>query len=938
MHIGKSCESINYQQRHKKQEKIYHMQMTVEISAKVYEELRKSPLFFVKFYENIRMDENGREFDYSLWKSVNSDLSISFPAQNFGNRANGYCLCLAESATYVEKQDSHGKTYTDENRVNMVFRDVSNSVQDYIICLNSCVSRSQNKDDKYYYLEILWLLDKTFIDVSHLTEAINKYDSRYIPRILDILRHIGHCLSMEKQNILKKVCSSLNGQYDVYMPQLLTEAVQFLQKEIEPGKKNLFQLIDEFFEDWYSVTYANKIGKTNNPLLQLVCWFSNEDKLADYNTLIPLFALVSEKVRLNIVKRYFHDVRCGNTTFNIQLLQQFVDNKFDNFVRYRYCIETPSDKVVLTVPLLCDNIITLYNSYGGTFQTFDGILDFAMTHCDQVHPGINFDLKRIIPTCEHSAVYNTDFKGFVDYQLIRKLNTSKLNDENLLITIRSILDKYGRRLSYPICKYDNDKKLETTILEKCKNAFREKATNGSSQQSNIQCPGIGYKLYEDKWEINVDDKETEILKTLVPPNFSFRKINSKYYVDIQDVSVDVLRKYVNSLPQKYQMVGEDEFLVPSYKEETYDLFLIKTLSEILRMRIVPQKGALVGARFDVFGYWKEIYTTLSDDEKWNVKGEAYKKALSIFKEKESNGVYQRTVASLKKELKINEYNGEYIELKFDRQQLISLISRYYFKETLKDDDGDTRREFLTLSYTDNFKPYCAPTLSETNNPAIDLPFFWCRGKECFHNNLANQTLAEQNDWHHYSLYHMIEIIGFPKLHMTSGGYEPDNVVREFIAVTNKAMQKFKRLKCRGCGHLMFTDKGSGFNRHNYYSCINPNCPEVRIPVYLSYCYKCKKGLIDSRDTKRRPNGWYICPNCLACCDDEQYERQAQRYRIINSPVPERIAKMLGHGHNDKGEYFCPDCGGPIEIVIDDRNGEKRRGCIHCHKVFDDKPY
>ena len=151
---------------------------------------------------------------------------------------------------------------------------------------------------------------------------------------------------------------------------------------------------------------------------------------------------------------------------------------------------------------------------------------------------------------------------------------------------------------------------------------------------------------------------------------------------------------------------------------------------------------------------------------------------------------------MKKELKINEYNGEYFELNFDRQQLISLISRYYFKETLEDDDSDTRREFLTLSYTDNFKPYCAPTLSETNNPAIDLPFFWCRGKECFHNNLANQTLAEQNDWHHYSLYHMIEIIGFPKLHMTSGGYEPDNVVREFIAVTNKAMQKFKRLKCR----------------------------------------------------------------------------------------------------------------------------------------------
>lgn len=240
---------------------------------------------------------------------------------------------------------------------------------------------------------------------------------------------------------------------------------------------------------------------------------------------------------------------------------------------------------------------------------------------------------------------------------------------------------------------------------------------------------------------------------------------------------------------------------------------------------------------------------------------------------------------------------------------------------------------MTLSYTGNFKPYCAPTLSEANNPAIDLPFFWCRGKECFHNNLANQTLAEQNDWRHYTLYHMVEIIGFPKLHMTLGGYEPDNVVREFIAITNKVMQKYKRLKCRGCGHLMFTDKSGGFNRHNYYSCINPNCPEARIPIYLNYCFKCKKGLIDSRDSKRCPNGWYICPTCLACCDDEQYERQAQRFRIINRPVPERIARMLGHGHNDKGKYFCPDCGGPIEFVMDERYGEERRGCPRCHKFF-----
>lgn len=538
--------------------------MTVEISTEVYEELRKYPLFFVKYYKDIRTDENGREYDYSLWKSVNSDYSISFPAQSFWNRKNGYCLCLAESATYVEKRDLHGKTYMDEKQVNMVFHDVSNSVQDYIICLNSCISRSQNKEDKYFFLEILWLLDKTFIDVNHLTEAIKKYDSKFIPCILNILRHIGYCLSVKKQNSLKKVCTSLNGRYDVYTPQILTEAFQFIQKETDTDKKNLFQLIDEFFEDGFGVAYTDKIDKTNNPLLQLVCWFSNEKKLYDYNSLIQLFALVSEKTRLDIVKRYFHDVRCGNTTFDVHLLQQFVDNKFDDFIRYRYCIETPSEKVSLTVPLLCDNIITLYNSKGETFQTFDGILDFAMTHCDQAHPDINFDLAGFIPTCEHSAVYNTYFKGFIDYQLIRKLNTSKLSNENLLITIRSILDKYGQRLSYPICKYDKNKKIETTILEKCKSVFKDKTTNGSSQPNRIQCPGIGI-LYEEKWILKEDDKITEILKTFIPSDSSLRNINSQYYVDIQDVSVAMLRKYVNSLPQKYKMIGEDEFLVPSYK-------------------------------------------------------------------------------------------------------------------------------------------------------------------------------------------------------------------------------------------------------------------------------------------------------------------------------------------------------------------------------------
>ena len=72
--------------------------------------------------------------------------------------------------------------------------------------------------------------------------------------------------------------------------------------------------------------------------------------------------------------------------------------------------------------------------------------------------------------------------------------------------------------------------------------------------------------------------------------------------------------------------------------------------------------------------------------------------------------------------------------------------------------------------------------------------------------MGNQTLSTTDDWHKYSLYHMIEIIGYPKLHPTEAGNEAEDTVRKFIGLANKAMQKYEHLKCRVCGHLLFPSK------------------------------------------------------------------------------------------------------------------------------------
>ena len=172
---------------------------------------------------------------------------------------------------------------------------------------------------------------------------------------------------------------------------------------------------------------------------------------------------------------------------------------------------------------------------------------------------------------------------------------------------------------------------------------------------------------------------------------------------------------------------------------------------------------------------------------------------------------------------------------------------------------------------------------------------------------------------------MSEIIGYTKIHKTDAGYEPDNSIRSFVAALNKARQKFLRFRCIECGHMMFPTRTIGYNVYNRYSCINPLCLEFQKEVYLNFCYKCKTGFIDSRDTKQCPNGWYICPNCLSCCDATLYERMRQRYVSNDKPVPSYITQRLKYAHNNNGIYYCPKCGNKLN--------DNKKYCEICNQTY-----
>lgn len=62
------------------------------------------------------------------------------------------------------------------------------------------------------------------------------------------------------------------------------------------------------------------------------------------------------------------------------------------------------------------------------------------------------------------------------------------------------------------------------------------------------------------------------------------------------LSLDKLKEYIWNIPNKFEVLGNGEFLVHSYKKENveinFDLYLVQEFSDILRMRIFPQKVLL----------------------------------------------------------------------------------------------------------------------------------------------------------------------------------------------------------------------------------------------------------------------------------------------------------------------------------------------------------
>ena len=890
--------------------------MTATTNRRYFNELLKCPLFFMQQKCEVVEKQNcncTKMEERYFYKSIRTEISALIFEEKIVDKMLHleYVLLVAENEVKNNQNESSDSVTFSFHIANPQYNN------DWIIILNSLINRSQNTEDKFPFLFTLWFLNHSDWSINQLEFAIGQYDIKVQPYILKWLQRICRCLSYRKQKQIKEVAHYFNFEYEIYIPTQITDAMKYVTPIISGTNCNLFDLVDHILGDNSEVRF-NKDGNiinhevntnSSNDFICLYKWFVSDKPLKDYQLLRSIYSLVTDKRQLKIIQRYFHDVRLGNVSFDAKLLEQFKDNDYLEFMRYRYCINTPGCKINIGNQLLCDCILTLNETSGKSFQSFNGILDFVINHCDVTNPKIDLGLDRFLPCCNGGAVYNEDFVGFINYSIIISLDDHKFTSENLRKTIINLLDSIGKKKSYFTCKYDNNVKPldeNSKCLDLSKFLKLEK----------LDC--IISATYEDRWVVSSENSKW--LNLFVNKSFKI-SINRDIEITLLDVSVEKMRESIYNIASNYKNEDSGNYIINSTDMNSFECKLLFEYSVPKAMRIYPQKNVCIGHQFDLFKIRESLPKNLNNED-----------FLKNFRNKEATEVTERVVSSLNTILKDSIYNGVFFETGYNKSLLRKLRRLYYYKKIVNADTKDFELSFLKSKTLKGLPLFCAPKLAEIHNQATDLPFFWCRGNECFCNILDKQNLQNNNSWTQYTLFHFAEIIGYPKLHQIECGYEPDGIISLFIVVANKAMKKFSRLRCRVCGHLMYPIKRDNFDRNNYYSCINPTCSEYEKTVYLNYCYRCKKGLIDSRDTKQCPNGWYICPTCLSCCDDKQYERLAQRYVISHLPIPISIQSKLGEGHNDKGFYFCPICGSRLDISYDNANCFSAH-CSLCDKTF-----
>lgn len=291
---------------------------------------------------------------------------------------------------------------------------------------------------------------------------------------------------------------------------------------------------------------------------------------------------------------------------------------------------------------------------------------------------------------------------------------------------------------------------------------------------------------------------------------------------------------------------------------------------------------------------------------------------------------------------LQNYNNKYfdliqqvIELNFaeiDSQKIVSTdgitykIPGIYIKEVT-----GICREFnilggkmkVPLTRNENSDDYfCEGRLSNELDRSHGLPFYWCANLPCFRRVIRFRTTEE---WEEYTILDFMRIFQIPVDYTSK--YKGITKFGYYIIFNSylKSFAKFyEHLKCRECGKLLHPKDISNFATMSVteFSCQNLNCESKDNIVYLNNCFNRPKctAVIDSRDSKKCPNGRYICPECGGCCSTENERKRLDNLRMTGGYISQNLHFFIDHlqGHWERNEFYCYKCGERMILQEDEK--------------------
>lgn len=281
---------------------------------------------------------------------------------------------------------------------------------------------------------------------------------------------------------------------------------------------------------------------------------------------------------------------------------------------------------------------------------------------------------------------------------------------------------------------------------------------------------------------------------------------------------------------------------------------------------------------------------------------------------------------------LQQYNNKYfnrisdvISLNFSssefRQKPITNGTVYYFEKTELKSVIGLCREFkiywknshIRFTINENNDDYfCECRLSNDLSRGEWLPFYWCDNKPCFR-NIIRFHISEE--WEQYTLLDFMRIFHIPVDYTSKvGGFTKFGFYIFFNTYLKGFAKFYEHLKCRKCNELLHPKDLSNFATMSVteFSCQNSDCSEKDNIVYLNHCFNRPRctAVIDSRDSKKCPNGRYICPECGGCCSTKNEQNRLSNLQMTGGYIPQHLSVFIERrlGHWEKNERYCYKCG------------------------------